>query len=118
MIRHLPFCTKTLWHGSADGSSLNVVEFAIFPDAAQHQAAAAHVAPSDELRGNTQPVAENWCQDVQILAGGETSEENQFAVGTDVCAKLLGAAPKRGIVDAIVDMDRHATEAPQFRQSN
>ena len=77
MIRHLPFCTKTLWHGSADGSSLNVVEFAIFPDAAQHQAAAAHVAPSNELRGNTQPDEPEWnalgygnnaVQRVQIVA--------------------------------------------------
>jgi hypothetical protein len=52
-------------------------------DTAQHQAAAAHVATSDEVHGKHQSLAEDWHQQIDILARCNAAKEHDFAVRTD-----------------------------------
>src|SRR5882672_4394347 len=47
---------------------------------AKHQAPAAHITAADKLRGKFQALAENGQEKVDVFAGGDTSQQNDFGV--------------------------------------
>ena len=64
-------------------------------DAAQHQAAAAHVATSDEMDGEHQPLAEDWQQQIDIFARRDAAEEYDFTLRTDGVPQCLRGSFER-----------------------
>src|SRR5688572_690494 len=58
--------TFTVARGAGDGG---VVELDACQHAAQHQAAAAHVAAADERRRKDEAVTEDWLQDLDVFSG-------------------------------------------------
>src|ERR1700730_14376151 len=88
-----------------------VRELAPFPRAPQQKAAAAHVAPSHELPGKTEAIAEGLSQNVDVLAGRDAPEENDLAFraeGGRESARLTGRRPP---VSRLRRVDRDPGEA-------
>lgn len=65
----------TAEEGGVDGG---VVEFTMMGDAAEEEAAAGHVAATDEVDGEEETVAEGAEEDVGVLAGADAAEEDDF----------------------------------------
>ena len=61
-------------------------------DAAQQQAAAAHVAAADEVAGKQQAVAEDRHQDVDVLRRGDAAEQDDLALGADLFREVRAVA--------------------------
>ena len=87
----------------ADGPShRHVCQLLACRGAPQHQTSAAHIAASDKLLREQQPVLENRLQDVDVLRGGDAAEQHDRAIGTDVAGKRLRASLERPAVSRIV----------------
>ena len=94
-------------------SKRNVRQFKAGHDTAQHQAAAAHVAPPDEVHWEHQPVAKNREQQVDILARCDAAEEDHFAVRTDGFPQRPGGLFERSSIGLVPEIDvaqRECTE--------
>ena len=66
---------------------------------AEKQAAAAHVAPGDEIAGEKQARPERLEQHVQVLAGGDAAQEDEVRVrpgATGQPARVVGERPGVG----------------------
>ena len=87
----------------ADGPShRHVCQLLVCRGTPQHQTSAAHIAASDKLLREQQPVLENRLQDVDVLRGGDAAEQHDRAIGTDVAGKRLRASLERPAVSRIV----------------
>ena len=86
-------------------SKRNVRQFKAGHDTAQHQAAAAHVAPPDEVHWEHQPVAKNREQQVDILARCDAAEKDDFAIGTDGLPQRPGGLFERSSIRLVPQID-------------
>ena len=64
--------------------NLNIVQLTIFPNAAQQQSAARHIAQADELSRHTKPAAENRCKDVQVFPRRDTPQKHDLTLRPDL----------------------------------
>ena len=62
------------------GLGRHVLEFRAGRGAAQHQAAAAHIAAADELGGKKQAVREDFGQRLNILGFGDAAQQDDLAL--------------------------------------
>src|SRR5262245_11316655 len=61
------------------------------PYAAEQQAAAAHVAPADEIDRELQPFTKNVGEDVHVLRRRNAAEKHDLALGTHFLVECLRA---------------------------
>src|SRR5436189_6316042 len=63
--------------GAGDG---NVGELGAIDGAAEQQSAPAHVAASDEIGRETEPLPEMFEEPVDVFGGGDAAEENDLGI--------------------------------------
>ena len=88
--------------GAADG---NVGKFDTVAGGAKKEAAAAHVAATDEVARKNQTVAESVEEDVAVFRGGDAAEKNGHAIGCELLRQKSGVAAKRFVITRIVFVD-------------
>ena len=69
----------------------NIVQFEAGRDAAEHQAAAAHVTAADEVDRKRQLTPEDRQQDVDVLPGCDAAKQHDVAVRSDGVSQAAGA---------------------------
>jgi len=84
----------------------DIRQFQASHDAAEHQAAATHVATSDEMHREHQPVAKNGQQQIDVFARRNAPEQHDLAVGPDGVQQRPRAAFQRPPVDVVGQIDR------------
>src|SRR5262245_54783860 len=110
--RGQPWWTGPAAHDLADP---HVGQLGSGPRAAQQEPAAAHVAPTDEVEGESQPRPQGGQQGLDVLAGGDAAEQNDLAAGPEAPGQPAGVAVQRLAIARIVAVDVDGREAPQAR---
>src|SRR5688572_7733335 len=78
--RRQPRWPRTMAHGALHRDVWQLLPAA---DASQQQAAAAHVAPANEIAGKQQAIAEDLQKHVDVLGRRDTAEQDDVALRSD-----------------------------------
>lgn len=95
-----------------------VRKFLTIRGATQHQSTTAHVAPTDKVRRKTQSLAKVGQQHVDVFAGGDAAEKNDFALGRQFRGQMLRVALDWHSVTRIVLMDVDLRKLTQIIETN
>ena len=90
-------------HGSRERE---VLQLAIGEDAPQHQPAAAHVAPADEIHRKQEPIAENRQQHLDVLSRRDAAEQHDIALGPGSSIQRARGPDQRIPIPRITEIDR------------
>jgi hypothetical protein len=86
--------------------------------AAQHQSAATHVAATDEVSGEAQPVTKVREQNINIFSRGNAAEQNDFAPGRYFFCQTPCVALERCSITRIIFVNVDHSEFPQVIEAN
>src|SRR5207302_7223898 len=95
----------------------NVSQLSLIHRATQQQSTATHVAASDKIAWETQTMLKILQQNVDVLAGGDTAEQNNFAVRAQFFSKPLRISRKRFPVTRIAFMNVDFGKFAQIAQT-
>src|SRR5437763_580135 len=91
-----------------------IFQFRSVSRAAQEKAAPAHIAPSNEINRELEPVAERCGQYVHVLLRADASQQNGFSPGPQFVSELSGIDFNRPSIPAILVVHVDAGKRPQF----
>jgi hypothetical protein len=96
----------------------DVLELRALSDAAEHEAAAAHVAAADELARELEARAEEGFEDPDVLSGRDAAEQHDLVVGSERRGERARRALERTAVARLVLVDRRAGERAEVARAD
>jgi len=85
-------------------------------DTAEHETAAAHVAPTDKRRRKDETVAEDRLQDLDVLPGSDAPQQDDIAVRADRVKQRTRPTLERLAILSICEIDGHGSKRFERRE--